>query len=121
MRTVTMRSKKHRTENRRGFTAIELLIAIGLMAATAGITIPMYRQFQVYSDLDTATEHLVQAVRAAQTLSQTGKFDSRWGVYFPDGTLYAGQDYASRNSEKDVSFPLPGSIETDGLTEVSFT
>ncbi len=98
-----------------------MLIAIGLMAATAGLMIPTYRQFQAYTDMHIATEHLVQSVRAAQILSQTGKFDSRWGVYFPNGTLYAGEDYASRNSEKDVSFPLPGSIEIDGFTEISFT
>jgi len=97
---------------RRGFTAIEVLLTIGLLATTAGITIPMYRQYQVYADLDTATTHLVQATHAAQALSQAGKFDSIWGVYFPTGTLYAGPSYAERDAEKDVSFPLPANIDT---------
>ncbi len=92
-----------------------------MMAIFAGVMIPMYRQIQVYSDLDTATENLVQAIRTAQTLSQTGKFDSMWGIHFPTGTLYTGTNYASRNNVNDVSYPLSNNFMTTGLTELSFT
>ena len=106
---------------RRGFTAFELLIAIGLMTATDSMTIPMFRQYQINADLDIATEHLVQALRTAQTLSQSGKLDSVWGVYFPDGTVFAGDSYAERDSNHDLHFPLPSNVETSGLEETSFS
>lgn len=91
------------------------------MAIVAGMTIPMYLQIKVYSTLDTATENLVQATRTARTLSQTGKFDSMWGVYFPNGTLFAGSTYASRIVAKDVVFSLPNNVSVTGLAEVAFT
>lgn len=105
----------------KGFTAIEILLTVGVIAVTAGLTIPMFRQYQMSADLDTSTEHLVQALRGAATLSQTGKQDSAWGVYFPDGTLFAGDAYAERNPDFDVTLPLAPTIETSGLTEVVFS
>ncbi len=109
------------TKKRKGFTAIELLIVLGLMTATASMTIPMFRQYQIRSDLNTATEHLVQALRSAQSLSLAGKSDTAWGVYFPDATLFAGDSYAERGEDNDVTFPLADTIETSGLTETVFT
>jgi hypothetical protein len=105
----------------RGFTAIELMLTLGIIAVTAGVTIPMFRQYQMNADLDTATEHLVQALRGAETLSQAGKQDSTWGVYFQDGVLFAGDSYAERNPDLDVTFGLPPTIETSGLTEIVFS
>lgn len=93
---------------------------MSMMAIIAGMMIPMYVQIQVYSNLDTATENLVQATRTARTLSQTGKFDSAWGVYFPNGTLFAGTTYATRSASKDISFALSGNVGIQGLTELVF-
>ncbi len=110
-----------KTRLRLGFTAIELVIAIGLMTTAAGLMIPMFREYQINADLNTATEHMVQALRSAQTLSQTGKEDSLWGVYFPDATIFAGDSYAERNADFDVQFPIAASIDTTGLSETTFT
>lgn len=100
---------------------MELLLVIGIIATTAGIAIPMYRQYQVFIDIDTATEHLVQASRAAQALSQAGKYDSVWGVNLRNGTLFAGESYIERNPNRDVSFPLPSTVATDWIDEITFS
>jgi type II secretory pathway pseudopilin PulG len=110
-----------RTLKKNGFSAVELLIAIGLMSITATMTIPMFRQYRINADLDTATEHLVQALRSAQILSQSGKSDAMWGVAFQDGTLFAGNSFEERDSSRDVIFPLAPTIETSGIEETSFT
>lgn len=114
---------RHLTQRmvRRGFSAMELLLVIGVIATTAGIAIPMYRQYQVFIDIDTATEHLVQATRAAQALSQAGKNDSVWGVNLRNGTLFAGQSYTERNPQRDVFFPLPKNVSTDWIDEITFS
>lgn len=106
---------------RSGFSALEMLIAVGLMATAASLMVPMFREYQINADLNTATEHLVQAVRSAETLSRSGKFDATWGVYFSDGTLFAGDSYAERDTDHDVSFPLASTIDTSGLDETTFT
>lgn len=119
--TKKRQKKSVALKNLHGFTALELLMALGIMAVTAGTTIPLYRQYQAYADLDTGAEHLVQALRAAQTLSQTGKFDTMWGVYVPEGTLFAGSVYDLRDETQDVDFPMPASIQTEGIEEVTFS
>ena len=108
-------------KKRFGFSAVELLITIGLMTTAAGVMVPMFREYQINADLNTATEHIVQALRSAQTLSQSGKFDAVWGVYFPEATLFAGDAYAQRNTDHDTTFPMASTIETSGLTETLFT
>ncbi len=108
-------------KKRFGFSAVELLITIGLMTTAAGVMVPMFREYQINADLNTATEHMVQALRSAQTLSQSGKFDALWGVYFPEATLFAGDTYAQRNTDNDTVFPMASTIETSGLTETLFT
>jgi hypothetical protein len=106
---------------RKGFTAMELLIALGLVAVTAGVTIPVYNEYRVNNDVNVTTEAIVQFLRGAQTLSQSGKFDSVWGVYAPEATLFAGEAYDVRNTEHDVVYLVPPTIDTDGIDEVVFT
>ncbi len=126
MGTAVMKKNhvKRRTgmmKKRFGFSAVELLITIGLMTTAAGVMVPMFREYQINADINTATEHIVQALRSAQTLSQSGKFDATWGVYFSEATLFAGDSYAQRNDDHDTVFPMAGTIETSGLDETIFT
>ncbi len=121
MRNASSRSRKNVRGFHVAFTALEILMSLGLIAVTAGITIPLLRQSQADADIDIATEHLVQALRAAQTLSQSGKQDTTWGVYAPQIVLFSGDEYATRDTDNDVQFPMPPTIDTSGLDEVVFS
>lgn len=103
-----------------GFTAIEMVMTIGFMGMAAGFVAPVVREYQMYTDIDTASQHLVQAIRNAQLLSQNGKFDTSWGVYVPDGILFAGESYAVRNDDHDAAFLIPRHVVIHGPLELSF-
>ncbi len=93
---------------------------MGLMTVTAGLVVPTIRQYEMSSDIETATQHLVQAIRTAELMSQSGKYDTAWGVYVPDGVLFAGDSYTLRTEGHDTVFPIPGGIEIHGSTELAF-
>ena len=105
----------------RAFTAIETLLTLGIIAVTTGLSVPMYRNFQIRNDLDLVTEQTIQGLRRAQVLAQSGESDSAWGFYVQDGVLYQGEAYAVRDAEYDEHYPVPPTINTSGLSEVSFS
>lgn len=112
---------RHFLHKRRAFTAVETLLTIGVIAVTAGLSIPMYRNYQIRGDLDIATEQTIQALRRAQLLSQAGEQDSQWGFYVRDGILFQGEQYALRDPNFDEEYPFPPTINTSGLSEVVFS
>ncbi|KKU20067.1 MAG: hypothetical protein UX30_C0004G0015 [Candidatus Saccharibacteria bacterium GW2011_GWA2_46_10] len=105
---------------RQAFTAIETAITIAIVGITAGISVPMYRNFLIKNELDLASGQMVQAMRSAQIRSQSGTEDSKWGVFAPDGTVFRGESYETRDSAYDDAYPLPPSITVSGLMEVTF-
>lgn len=114
------RTLRSPVKKRSGFTAVEMLLVMGLMTVTAGLVVPTIRQYEMSSDIETATQNLVQAIRTAELMSQSGKYDTAWGVYVPDGVLFAGDSYTLRTEGRDTVFPIPGGIEIHGSTELTF-
>lgn len=106
---------------RRGFTVLELMLAIAILAGVSAISIPAYRDYQIRSDLNIATEQITQALGRAQLLSQAGQHGMEWGYAVPQSTLFAGQSYAARAAEHDERYPYPETIATSGLSEVWFS
>jgi type II secretory pathway pseudopilin PulG len=105
---------------RRAFSAIEALLSIGVIAVTAGITVPLLRTYQVRNDLNVATDYMLQALRTAQSNARAGKNTGEWGVYTAEGLVFEGDDYSSRIASSDEDYPLPPTISIDGLSEVNF-
>jgi type II secretory pathway pseudopilin PulG len=100
---------------------VETLLTLGIIAVTAGVTIPMYRNYQLRSDLDLTAEQVLQALRSAQGRSQAGENDAQWGFYVADGVLFEGDAYALRDTDEDEQYPFPDTISTSGLSEVVFS
>ncbi|MDD5623445.1 MAG: hypothetical protein PHI23_01905 [Candidatus Peribacteraceae bacterium] len=104
----------------RGFTAVETLLTLGIIAVTTGISMPLYRNYQARSDLDIAVEQVVSALHRAQVLAQSGEQSASWGYAVQEGVLFAGESYAVRAPSLDESFPIPVAINASGLPEVTF-
>lgn len=103
-----------------GFTLVELLLSIAMIAILAGIGAPIFVRSQTKNDLDTAVEILVESLRRAEVLSQANDGDTTWGVNFASGaiTLFKGSSFAGRDSSYDEVFSLSSAISGSGLTEV---
>ena len=107
---------------RRGFTLMEALLSIALIGVIASIGIPIYQIFQNRNDLDIAAVTFVQSARRAQLLSRAVDGDERWGVRVDPGsiTLFTGDDFPSRDQERDEVFDISGTISVSGMQETVF-
>lgn len=107
----------------RGFTLIELMLSLALIAIITAVALPVSRTFQSRNDLDVAANTVAQTLRRAQTLSQGMDGDTTWGVQVATGsvTLFRGTSYAARDTSFDELTTLPATISSSGLTEIVFS
>lgn len=105
-----------------GFTLLEILLSISVMAIIAGIGIPVYQSFNVRNDLDLTANLVTQSLRRAQILSEAVEGDDAWGVYVGDNkiTIFKGNSYAGRDVSYDEIFDLSNAITPSGNQEIIF-
>ena len=108
----------------RGFTLLEVLLSVGIMAILAGIGAPIFGRSQTKNDLDTAVVSLTQSWRRGQVLAIANEGDSLWGVKVSAGsiTLFKGAAFAARDTNYDETFDLPATISVSGAVgEITFS
>ncbi len=107
--------------NVRGFTLIEILLSVALIAMLAGLSLPLYASFQNRNQLDLNTTAVVEMLRRAQLYSRSVNGDSQWGVNIQAGavTLFKGSSFASRDTSYDEALSL--SESTSGLSEIVYS
>lgn len=106
-----------------GFTLLEVVLTVSVIAALMALAIPVYQSFQVKNDLDIAAQTMAQSLRRAQILAQAVEGDASWGVQAASGAivLFKGVNFATRDPNYDETFEVPGSITSSGLLEVVFS
>lgn len=104
-----------------GFTAVEALLASTMVLLLVGFGIPIYRNYQMKTDLQLAVKQAESGVHRAQSLSQAGSAEDTWGYYAPEAVVFQGESFATRNPEYDEVLPLPPSVAVYGLQEVTFS
>ncbi len=112
-----------KVSNNKGFTLIEAMLSLTLVAIISVSSISSYVYFQNKNELDVTVDITVQTARRAQILSQAMAQDSKWGVSMKSNiiTLFKGEDYTNRDIEYDEIFDIAPIIEPYGVTEVVFT
>jgi prepilin-type N-terminal cleavage/methylation domain-containing protein len=106
--------------SRKGFTALEVMLVIGVLGGLAAYVTPAYRDYQIRSDLYNAAEMLTQAIGRAQLRGQAGEHDLPWGFSVSHNVMFAGETYATRNPLYDERYQIPDTVAHSGLDEVSF-
>ncbi|HLC87457.1 MAG TPA: type II secretion system protein [Patescibacteria group bacterium] len=109
--------------SQQGFTLIEVILSLAIVAILTGLSLPVYRTLMTKNDLDIATVTVVQSLRRAQTLSQAVDGDTNWGVKVQSGgiTVFKGTSYAARDATYDETFVIPDTITTGGVTETVYS
>lgn len=106
----------------RGYTLLEMLLVVAIIAILAGLSAPVYQSFQNKNDLGVTTEVLANTLRRAQFFSQGVKEDSQWGVRVVDGNiiLFKGDNFSARDQNFDEEFRVSPNIESVGIQEIVF-
>ncbi|MFA5047431.1 MAG: type II secretion system protein [Patescibacteria group bacterium] len=106
----------------RGFTLVEALLSLAIIAIITGLSAPVYFSYSVKNDFSLAVDAGVRSLRRAQFLALNNDRDSNWGTYFSTSsiTLYNGNNYDARNSGFDEVYLLPGVISST-VADINFT
>lgn len=120
----------------RGFTLIEVLVAIAILAVIAAVAIPNFRRFSEEQTLKNVTANLIAALRTAQNNTQTGvkcpdgvSTPQSWSVllstnsyYLQESCLNLTTSTSSTNSLPAVTYPPNVSMSSPtGSCSVTFT
>ena len=108
---------------RNGFTLLEVLLSIALIAILVGLSLPVYYTLFSKNDLDVAKNQVAQSLGRAIFLSSASDGDTTWGVKILSGSvvIFKGTNYSTgRNSSYDETYPIASSITPSGLTEIVF-
>jgi type II secretory pathway pseudopilin PulG len=92
------------TRGNGGFTIIEAVISVVLIAVVAGMSVPLLSQTVVSKDLPTSVAEAVDALREAQSAVMSGRGDSAYGVHF-HGTgfvFFKGATYSESDPDNVV-------------------
>lgn len=108
--------------NERGFTLIEVMIVVTIIAIISFTAAAMTSQTFLKSEISIESVHLIDTIRLAQSRSISGYQDGIWGVHMTGSTytLFKGATYAGRDATYDQVHNLPSGIAATGLTDVIF-
>lgn len=68
--------------NNRGFTLLELLLVIAILAILSSGVVIWFAGYQKKAELDSTSKMIVETLRDAQSRSTSGKDFKQWGVCF---------------------------------------
>lgn len=106
----------------RGFSLVEMLLSVAIIAIIAGLSAPFYFSYLTGNDFGLAVETGVRSLRRAQFLAQNQERDSNWGTYFSTSsiTIYSGASYSGRVSGYDERYDFPNTV-TSTVADINFT
>lgn len=108
---------------KKGFTIIELIMVISIVAILGAIMMPMSTNLLVRQQLRTKTNELVTALRTAQINTLAGKQADQWGVRLENNQIimFKGSSWTSPGTSFDHYYDLPGTITPSPTpTEIVF-
>lgn len=100
-------------QKQKGFTLVELILVIALIAIIAASSIPLLGNVTSQNRTNATAREVVSALRLAQQKAMAGNQDSEFGVYFDDinkeFTVFRGASYGVNPSD-DITFDYEDSV-----------
>jgi prepilin-type N-terminal cleavage/methylation domain-containing protein len=111
-----------KSKRQKGFTFIELMLVVAMIAMLAGMTVPITFGSLKKQSVEEESSKLLSVLRQTQAKSMKGRGDSPWGVYFtPESyTVFKGNSYEERESVYDEVFEISPSMSVAGAPEIVF-
>lgn len=108
---------------KKGFTLVELVLVIGILALLIVVSLPLAINFYKTRQFDVHENGIVQALRRAQLKAMSVEEDCAFGVHITSDqyVLFRGNSYAMRDSAFDEVFDLPGNLQVSGISEIVFS
>ena len=107
----------------KGFTLIEILLALAILMLLLGITVPVGWNFFTSSAVQSERDTLISLITRARTYAITNKNSAPHGIAIsaPSFTLFQGASYAARAAQFDEPFPRTNSVTITGPSELVVT
>ncbi len=107
----------------KGFTLIEVLLSLALIAVIVGIGAPVYQSLLTTNQSRITVDTMVNSIRRAQLLSQSGVGDSAWGINLSTTTitLFKGASYDVRDETWDEVYEIPATVTVADSVELVFS
>ncbi len=122
-----MKQGGHCQTNQKGFSLIEIIIAVAILAMIVVAASVSFRNSRNVNTLTTAGNNVLSVIRVAQSKTLAGENDSEWGIHIETDkiTLFRGSVFAG--SPYTEATLLPTNIEianislAGGGTDIIFT
>lgn len=76
-----------------GFSLLETMIAVGVLALISMASIGLYRNYSKSIELETGVSSIISDLKSAQSKSINGEQDLKWGVHFVNAPGSNTDDY----------------------------
>lgn len=103
---------------RRGFSLVDMMIAISIMTLIASVIILSFAAFRTRKNLDAAVEMVMVAFSQAHFDTISSKGDSPYGVAIQDDEViyFKGATYPGEGAVGNIHYRLPSTIEIANIT-----
>lgn len=98
----------------KGFTLLEALIVIAILAVLSTLGFGLYRNFVKSSELDLLAKEIAFDLKSVQAKSMAGEKGLKWGIHFVNVSndyyelFSTPADYSSASTTIDIVVYLPG-------------
>lgn len=86
-----------------GFTLMEVLLVIAILAVLTAISAPMYRSFIKTSELNSVSKTIISFLKEARSKSMSGNLGLKWGVHFVNSSADYYESFSTPTDYNDSS------------------
>ena len=104
-------------KRQRGFTLLELIIAISIMSVITVITIISFASLRSRTDLNGNAQNIISVLNIARSNTISSQQASQWGTHFETSSyaLFRGTTYSAVDPDTKI-YNLPSTLEISNIT-----